>query len=260
MRFLFRAFVAAALLMAGAVTGDALVLDWSTANWAPGTTSNSFDVDGDGLTDVTVTFSGQLNVFTTQNSDGTGSMTPVVDTVMSGGQSPVKPSLDIAGNLHTNSNLTMTVTFSPRFTLGTGNVSFTIFDIDQQTNDDQIANIYAYGLGASVPTAATITNIGSAITPSGTGLSQMLDGSVSSPNTGVGSGNGNATIGWGTTPISNFQFTFQNTAGAPRFQQIAISNSTFSPVPEINPAGVAIGGCTCAAVLYFRRRKLVSKI
>src|SRR4051812_16417784 len=143
MRRFWASFITPALLLLSCAGSHAVVLDWSTVAWAAGATSKSIDMNGDGTTDITVSFGGQLNTFTTQNSDGTGSMTPLVDSLLEGGQSPVRPSLDLAGNLHTNSNLTMTVTFSPQYTLAAQNVSFTIFGIDHQTNDDQVANIYA---------------------------------------------------------------------------------------------------------------------
>jgi hypothetical protein len=247
-------------VLLGPAAAHGLVLDWSAVTWAPGTTSNSYDVNGDGVNDITVTFGGDLTTFATQNSDGTGSMTPIIDTNLHGGQSPVRPSLDISGNLHTNSFLTITVTFSPQFTQGIGNVSFSIFGISQETNDDRVTNISATPIGPFgffFPVAATITNVGPAVSLTGTGLNQILEGVAAVPNAGPSSGNGNATIGFGTNWISSFSFTFENTAGAPRFQQIAISNIDFTPAPEINPSATAAGVCVIAAAVHvwrFRRR------
>lgn len=237
---------------------SALVLDWNTATWTAGSSSQTYDVNGDGTNDIKVEFSGDLNTITTQNSNGTGSQTPVVDSLMEGGLSPVQPSLDIAANLHTNDKVIVTVTFIGTYA-GATNVSFTLFDIDRQTNDDEIHDISgkAFPGGAAVP--ATISNIGSSITPSGAGLTQVLDGTSPATNGGPNSDRGNATISFGSGPsITSFTFTFQNSAGAPRFQQIALGDITFSPVPETNPAFAAAGLCGIALVAL-RRQKAAAR-
>jgi hypothetical protein len=139
-------------------------------------------------------------------------------------------------------------------TLGAINVSFTIFDIDVTTNSDIISNIYGVALDGT-HVAATITNIGSAVTPSGSALTYQLTGNAASPDN---SSNGNVTISFGSTLISDVFFTFGNTAGAPRYQDIALGDINFTPVPEINPAVVSVGSCLLAAgmmVFVHRRRK-----
>jgi hypothetical protein len=87
----------------------------------------------------------------------------------------------------------------------------------------------------------------------GTGLSQILTGNAASPNN---SSNGNATISFGSTLIYDVFFTFGNTAGAPRYQDIAVGDVTFTPVPEINPAISASLSCLLAVGLtvWMQRR------
>ena len=60
----------------------------------------------------------------------------------------------------------------------------------------------------------------------------------------------------GGAAITDVFFTFSNTAGAPRYQDIGIGDLTFTPVPEINPALAASLSC-CAAVgltVFLKRR------
>jgi hypothetical protein len=158
----------------------------------------------------------------------------------------------LAANLKTNSDAIVQLSFPG--TLGSINVSFTIFDIDVTTNSDIISNIYGVALDGS-HVAATITNVGSAVTVSGSGLTYQLTGNAASPDN---SSNGNVTITFGSTLITDVFFTFRNTNGAPRYQDIALGDINFTPVPEMNPAAVSVGSCLLAAgmtALVHRRRK-----
>lgn len=212
--------------------------------------TNSYDIDlGTPGNDVTIAVGGQAGAFT--NDSNTGIITPNIGTAITGGLSPVESSFEIAANLHTNSKVTFTVSFNPSYTLGVKDVSFTIFDIDTTTNNDQIKGIYGLALDGS-KVAATITNVGTNVTLSGVGLSQLLVGNGSTPNSGAGSDLSNATISFGA-PITSFVFTFANNAGAPRYQDIAMSDIFFTPIPEINPAFPVAVICV-AATLFSRRR------
>jgi hypothetical protein len=228
---------------------QALVLDWDTVAWTPGSLNNSYDLTGDAVNDITVTITGQnSNIFT--NDPATGMQTPALNQSLTGGLIPAQNSLDIAANLHTNSNLTVQLSFAQNG-LAT-NVSFTIFDIDITTNSDIITNIYGVAADGT-HIAATITNLGSAVTPSGSLLTQKLTGNAGSADN---SGNGNATISFGGVAITDVFFTFGNNAGAPRYQDIAIGDISFTPVPEINPAAASAMSCLLAlgAMIAFQRR------
>jgi hypothetical protein len=245
--------VAAACLafcLAGPRVAHALVLDWDSVSWTAGSLNNSYDLTGDGLNDITVALTAQNNNIWT-NDPATGTLTPAVNQSLTGGLSPAENSLMLAANMHTNSNLTLQLTFTGQYP-GAANVSFTIFDIDVTTNSDIISSIYGVAPDGTL-VAATITNVGSAVTQSGSGLTQKLTGNAASPNN---SGNGNATISFGATVITDVFFTFGNNAGAPRYQDIAISDISFSPVPEINPAAASAISCLGAlgATLVFHRR------
>ena len=230
----FFALALIALLASWAAPARALVLDWDGVSWTPGSLSNSFNLNGDAFNDITVSITSQNpNIFT--NDPTTGTITPAINQTMTGGLVPAQNSLMIAANLHTNSNLTVHLSFTGGGSgnlPGANNVSFTLFDIDVTTNSDIISNIYGVAPDGSL-VAATITNLGSTVTLAGSGLGQTLTGNAAAANN---SSNGNATISFGATLITDLYFTFGNTAGAPRYQDIGIGDITFTPVPEINPA------------------------
>jgi hypothetical protein len=166
-------------------SANALVLDWDGVAWSPGSLVNSYDLNGDAVNDVTVTVSSQQNIW--QNDPTSGIQTPVVNQTLTGGILPPQNSLMLAANLHTNSSATVQLSFPG--TLGSINVSFTIFDIDVTTNSDIISNIYGVALDGT-HIAATITNVGPAVTLSGSGLTYKLTGNAASPDN---SSNGNVT-------------------------------------------------------------------
>jgi hypothetical protein len=235
-----------ALLSGWAHPARALVLDWDAVAWTDGSTNNTYDLDGDAVNDITVELTAQQpNIWTTDPA--TGTQTPAVNQSITGGLSPVENSLMLAGNLKTQSNVSLHLTFNGAH-LGAENVSFTIFDIDVTTNSDIIETIYGVALDGTF-VAATITNVGSAVTLTGSGLGQVLEGNTASPNSGPGSSNGNATFSFGSTIITDVFFTFSNTAGAPRYQDIAIGDISFTPVPEMNPAMVSGASCIAAVII-----------
>ena len=246
----FSLLTAGSLLLAVCPSAQALLVDWDTLTWAPGALTNSYDIDpGAAGNDVTITVSGKPGTLT--NDANTGIMTPNIGMAITGGLAPVQNSFEIAGNLYTNSKLTLTVNFNPLYTLGSY-VSFTIFDIDVTTNSDKIQGIYGLAPdGTHIP--ATITNVGPAATLTGAGLLQVITGNAASPNAGAGSGNGNATISF-ASPVTGFAFVFGNNAGAPRYQDIAIGDIFFFPIPEIDPAIPAILLCVVAVVMAHLRK------
>lgn len=245
-RFCVFTAISLALLAGWCSSARALVLDWDSVAWADGSLNNSFDLNGDAINDVTVQItSQQANIWA--NDPTTGTQTPAVNQTMTGGLSPVQNSLMLAGNLKTQSNVTLHLTFTGAQP-GASNVSFTIFDIDVTTNSDIIEGIFGIALDGSF-VAATITNVGSGVDHTGTGFGQVLEGNTASPNSGPGSSNGNATISFGSAIIRDVFFTFSNTSGAPRYQDIGISDINFTPVPEMNPAMTAGASCIAAMVL-----------
>ena len=249
------ATVCLALLVAGWIpqARAVVVLDWDTATWTPGNLSKSYDVTGDGQTDVTVTLTSQQpNIWTTDPT--TGTQTPTINQTMTGGVTPVQNSLMIAANLKTQSDATIQLNFTGG-QWGANNVSFTIFDIDTTTNNDIISSIYGVALDGT-HVAATLSNVGATVTVTGSSLTYVLEGNGAAANN---TSNGNVTLSFGATIITDIFFTFSNTAGAPRYQDIALGDISFTPVPEINPAATAAGSCLLAfgLTLFARRRARV---
>lgn len=249
---------AAGLVLLAALSAPAakavVVLDWDAVTWNAGDLTNSYDVTGDGLTDVTVTItSRQANIWAIDPTSA--SQAPVVNQSLTGGVSPAENSLMLAANLKTQSDATIQLNFTGGQN-GANNVSFTLFDIDITTNSDIISNIYGVALDGT-HIAPTITNVGPTATLTGTGLTQQLQGNAAAANN---TGNGNATISFGSTIITDIFFTFSNTSGAPRYQDIGIGDISFTPVPEINPAGTAAASCLLAfGLTVFARRRAQRK-
>lgn len=241
---------------------QAVTLDWDGTAWTPGTLTNSFDVDssvaGD---DLTVTLGGTTGELA--NDSVSNLPTPNINQNLEGGLNPVQNSLNIAIDLGKKDRfVTVTITFSASYNQGVENVSFTLFGIDQAAGGsnlyiDEISSISALAIDGVTQIAPTITGIGSAVTLSGTGLNQVLTGGANVPNTGAGSGAGNATISFNATGIRSITFTFGaggNSAVNPIFQDISMHDLTFSPVPEINPATVAGAVCLLGLFLLARGR------
>jgi hypothetical protein len=181
--------------------------------------------------------------------------TPAITRSLAGGVSPVQNSLQLSANLRSRTTITFTANFSAQYYLGVQGVSFSIFDIDLESDRDQISNIFGIATDGS-HVAATIT-VGSAVTRSGTGLTQLLVGAASSPNTGSGSHNGNALIDFGSTPITGFSFSWNNNAGQPFYQEIAVADVLLNAVvPEANAGAAAALFCGAAAALRSHRTVL----
>lgn len=242
----FCIFAAVLTLLGLPNSAHALVLDWDAVTWNDGSLIDSFDLNGDAIDDITVTMtSQQANIWALDPA--TGTQAPTVNQSLTGGLVPAQDALNLAANLKTQSDAAVHLSFTGTLP-GAANVSFTLFDIDVTTNADIISQIYGLAYDGT-HIAATITNVGSAVTHTGTGLNQVLTGNTASADSGPGSSNGNATITFGSTIITDIFFTFSNTAGAPRFQNIGISDITFTPVPEMNPATTAAASCIGAIVL-----------
>jgi len=260
MRLRFSLFGAAALLFA-AICGpsSALTINWGTEPWAAGSLQNSFDVDpAHAGNDVTVTVAGNTSQLQ-QELVAPNPMTPAVTAAFQGGAGAPQNSLCIATNFANRSQgITVTVDFSAQYTQGVNNVSFTIFDVDfsntsGNTYQDQIRSIMAVAVDGSLIAPTITTSVNNVL--SGTGLNQVVNGVVSTVDTGAGSGNANVTISFGNAAIRSFTFTYGSGTGTvadPTYQHIGMSNVNFTPVPEMNPAFGASLSCIAAMLLVFR--------
>jgi hypothetical protein len=245
-----------------AAAAHAVTLDWDTVAWTPGSLSNSYDIDpANAGNDITVTVSGntaQLQPHLVYPNP----MTPAVTTNFQGGLATAENTLGLAVNFTNQSEaVIITVDFSALYAQGVQNVSFTIFDIDAanaagSTYQDQLRSIVATSIDGTTLVAPTIT-ISPNNTLSGSGLTQVVDGTVSTTDTGAGSGAANVTISFGATAIRSFTFTYGSGSGTvadPTYQHIGIHDISFTPVPEINPAWIAMGSCLLGVASILRHR------
>ena len=234
---------------------EALVLDWTGRTWvhdpSQNTNSNSYETDasrpGDDITISTNTaWPAELG-------------TPAVNQTLQGGNAdPIWALVFTPDSTRDTHSFTITITFSAAYTQGLSNVSFTLFDIDSSgTFIDQVRSISATSVtGTTI--APTITGYGPNVIHTGTGVNQVLTGNGLSPDTGAGSGNGNATISFNVDGIRSITFTFgEPTAGPanPSGQNFGLSNINYTPVPEVNPTIAA--ACVCLfGLLALKRRRL----
>lgn len=260
MWFIRRYFLFFASIFALSTAARAVVVDWDTLTWTPGSLSNSYDIDpSQAGNDITVTVSGN----TAQLQPEIVSpypMTPAITTNFQGGLGTAENTLALAVNFTNQSQgITVTIDFSALYTLGVQDVSFTLFDIDfaaggSSNYQDQLRAITATSIDGITLVAPTITTSANN-TLSGSGLTQVVNGTASTPDLGAGSGNGNVTISFGTTAIKSLTFTYgsgSGTAADPTYQHVGIYNLTFTPVPEINPAWSALASCLVAGALILR--------
>lgn len=243
-----------------APVASGIVLDWDSATWTAGALSQSYDIDPAKTgTDVTLTIGGSTGELAGDRVNN--QPTPQVNTNLHGGQNPVQNGLNVAMDLgRKDRSISVTISFSSLYVNGVSNVSFSIFGIDQAAGGsnlyiDEIRSISAL-LADGTSAAASITNVGSAVSLSGTGLAQTLTGIANVPTTGAGSGAGNATISFNTDGIRSITLVFGaggNSAVNPLFQEISISDLTYSPVPEMNPTAITAALCLAAVAVHWRR-------
>ena len=251
------------LALAGSNSAQAVVLDWDTVVWTPGY-SNSFDIDPTVAgNDITVAVSG--DTATLQYG------TPARTTNFEGGLGTAQNTLALGVDLTNGSQfITVTVSFSSLYLQGVENVSFTIFDVDfdnaknSSEYQDQLRSLTGLsidGVTTIYPTITTSPNN----SRTGTGSTAVVDGMVNTPDSGVGSGNGNVTISFGTNAIQSFTFRYGSgsaipNSGDPTYQHIGMHDVTFTPVPEINPALSAAFSCFAATgLMFFHRARVKSR-
>lgn len=261
MQFVRRLFLSALLLPFLATGVQAITLNWNTVTWTAGSLTNSYDIDAAKPgNDITVTVSGNTAQLQPELVSP-NPMTPAITTDFQGGLATAQNTLGLAVNFANQSqSITVKVDFSAQYASGVQNVSFTLFDIDfsnasGNTYQDQLRSITGLSIDGVTLVAPTITTSANN-TLSGSGLNQVVDGIVSTVDTGPGSGNGNVTISFGATAIKSFTFTYGSGSGTvadPTYQHVGVYDITFlAAVPEINPAWSAIGSCLVATALILR--------
>lgn len=251
-----RLLLIACVAFFAASSSDALTLDWNSFGWANGATSGT-----SGNITATVNATGGL----TSDALITGNPpTPAVTSYFGGGSTTAQTALTLACDFaNTSQTVTVTIDFSAAYPLGVQNVTFNLFDIDFSTANgsnfqDKITSISGMTPGNSTVYATLTGSTANQVSGSGTATATVV-GIATANDTGTTSSAGNVTIDFGTTAVSRVTFTYTSgtgiTGGAganPTFQHIGISNVSFTPVPEVNPAW--FGAISCLAVGFIIRK------
>ncbi|MEM6821785.1 MAG: hypothetical protein AAF558_07600 [Verrucomicrobiota bacterium] len=246
--------------------GNALVLDWNNVAWNSGDLTNSYDVDGDSVNDITITVSPDF----TTNSPPTGAFT----NLSSSGQfSPVRDAVFTGGGGANNQNLYLGVDFGNRnqlitvtvaFTQTVTDVSFTLFDVD--FNFGQFRDIISLASATDGITNFTgnfTTGTSHQVAPFNLGGQPFVFGNGGSANT---SSAGNLGIDFGTDQINSFSFNYSSTptfigdGGTPTnpgVQGIGLHDINFTVVPEVE--GFVAVALMCGLIFgnMLRRRLLM---
>src|SRR5437870_222551 len=166
MRLLLYALALPCAIFSLGATASAVVLDWSTLSWTPGSLTNSYDVDpASPGNDVTVTIGGDTGQLQ-PSLVSPNPQTPAITRAFDGGLGTSPKTLELALNLSNNSQfVTVTIDFSAQYASGVSNVSLQLFDIDfnnagGSTYQDVISSIYATST-TGTQLAPTITGLGS---------------------------------------------------------------------------------------------------
>ncbi len=207
------------LLVAAHAQAVPLALDWDQLTWLPEGQTNldeTYQVDG---RDVTVTFSGN-----TDGLDNTGTLSPRIDnTVNTGGLDPVESFLVITTDYPVavaNRDVSVTIDLS-QFPGGVENLSFSVFDIDENASFTDVVTVTALANGVLIDPTNIIT-----------GPSNELQGTntvVGNALTGPGSADANATFEFDVAGITELILRYDNANANPNpgLQTISLHDINF---------------------------------
>ncbi len=239
-------------LSLGVLPARAVVLDWSNVTWTPGSLTGSFDIDPDNAgNDVTVTITGNTSRFFSSSY-------PQITDDFTGGLGSGTDQLDLYMD-YSNTSQAITVTVTFHYAGGVSDVEFTLFDIDtgavtgkgknpDRAFVDQVRSITATATNNTL-VAPTITVANSTYTKTGgSGTNQTITGQDVANDF---SGQGSASISFGTNTVSSFTFTYGEGAGSesdPFAQGIGLYDISYKPkVPEFHPGLISAGVCLLLA-------------
>ncbi len=251
----------AAVLVWGMLLGTGVcrgvVLDWSLVSWTPRALTGSLDIDPNNPgNDIQITITGDTSYLNGNN--------PQIDTALTGGFGSGTQSFDLTPTFN-NISQSFTVTVAFLYSSGVNGVNFTMFDVDSGGGGsppvDQVRNIYATATGSTNLVAPNITgSIDNVV--AGTGVNQTITGVDAAANS---SGDGNATVSYGSNYVDQFTFTFGNApnsgSGKQPSQHFALFDISYNPrpVPEQKTAWGALAVCALAvscSTLRSRRKRL----
>jgi hypothetical protein len=228
-------------------------LDWTNVSWSAGSLSNTYDVDGDAVNDVTITISGDTSALV-------GGY-PSITTALEGGLGMPDEGLEFRVDFaNASQSITVTVTFLNDF-VGAKDVSFSLFDIDASrigASGNYRYRDFLDGITATGDSGVIAPNLtaGTADAIAGSGTNQTVTGNTAAADTGASSGDGNVYVSYGTNNVNSFSFTFGNTGsvrtGNPQEQTFVLHDLSFKPkVPEVSSSRLAI--LVCLGIAAVRR-------
>jgi hypothetical protein len=232
-------------------SGLAVVLDWASVTWQPGTLSQSYNIDPNNPgTDIMISMTGTTSAF--------NSGSPSIGTGLGGtGRSSLQ--LSTAGLLPAQS---IVVTINFNYTNGIYVQNLNILNVDYNPGvvgvvagwQDQIRNITAKTeTGQTVNPVAIAGNSAVTIAGNSTTGFTATGGATASGN----SPNGNVSLDFGNYKVTQIQFTFGAGPNAPILltnQLIGLDNITYSLTPEVHPALLSSILCGFVLVCTLRRR------
>jgi hypothetical protein len=188
------------------LSSQAVVLDWNNVTWTNGSYSQSFDIDPNHAgNDITVTLSLSSGSAYTNN--------PAINSTFTGGVSDTNKSLTLLPDFASQSSyINVTITFL--YANGVNNAKFSLFDIDNSTNNtwqDQVRNFSGTSIHNSALGATSLTGSADNVVTAGNSAVYnpfVATGTANSPNSGAGSGAGNVTADYGQSYVKSISFTY----------------------------------------------------
>jgi hypothetical protein len=237
----------AVALAASSCVASAVVLDWNTVTWPPGSLSNAYHVDPN-------TPGNNISITITGNTSSFSAGSPSIVNNNLGGTG--KPALQLqTGGLLAGQSIVVTINFN--YAQGVYVQNLNILNVDFSPGvaglvggwQDQIKNISAVTATNQTVNPVAVAG-GSAVTVTGNQTSGWT--ATGNATAGSGSSTGNVSLDFGNFQITSITFTFANGPGAPIMlanQIIGLDNITFSLTPEKFTGVAAVILCGLALVL-----------
>lgn len=237
----------------------AVMLDWNSVTWTPGSLTKSFDIDpAHPGNDVTVTLSLSTGAAFQSNN-------PSISSTFTGGPNTATKALNMNIDL-ANPAAFVRVQIDFLYAGGVNNASFSLFDVDRSSGagtswQDQARYFSGKSVGNNtiLPTHVTGSS-GNSVTYNAAAGGYTATGMSNIVNSGAGSQNANVGVTYGQSYVKSMFFDYGSNSGVqanPDAQGIGLGGISFTPsaTPEVDPGAGAILGSLAALLLYLRRRR-----
>lgn len=251
-----------------AVPSHGEVFDWNNVTYAPTTAqaTTTTNLTNTAITDNSLSLKFTLNgaatfqPASTVQSPNSASNSQNTTYYSSGGLATTQKSLQMVVDFTSNADSTLVNIF---FAKPVVSLSFSLFDVDSGTvtgsgaYQDRISAIQGLSTAGGTVTPSSLTNIG-------TGATNTIDSgtqatAISQSSAAQASNNGNINVAFSsTTPITQISFLYGDVVATgtahSNVQLIALSNLTFTTVPEPGTTALLATGVMVAGVIAFRHR------